>query len=258
MLLRRHQDFLRVREIEVAALAEDVAAFRQFLLGHGRQHLVNDKRHVLFGRAAELFRNGMCTEKRRDKFNRGRFVQLTDNAQNFQLFLERQAVTGLGLHRRGSAAQEPVCSLLRIREKFRFACRAGLAHSRTNPAATGGNLFVGRAARAHLEFIHSIPAEDRMSMRVHETRQHHPALPRRQLRHRSGNWRSISSEVPIAVITPSRTNIPPSSMIARSLSSLPIRGRLGPARVTNCEACKTARAFKARFTACLPPFLARL
>ena len=174
MLLRRHQNFLRIRQIEITVLAKDVAAFGQLLLRHGRQHLVNDKRDVLFGCPAKLFRNRVCAEKRRDKFNRGRLVQSPDNAENFQFFLERQSVAGLGLHRRGPAAQEPVCSLLRVREKFPFARRAGLAHGRTNPTATGGDLFVSRAPRPHLEFIHSIPAEDGMSMRVHETRQHHP------------------------------------------------------------------------------------
>ncbi len=70
VLLRRHQNLFRIREVEVALLAKNVAAFGQLFLRHGGQHFVNDERDILLGRAAKLFWNGMCAEKRRHKFNR--------------------------------------------------------------------------------------------------------------------------------------------------------------------------------------------
>ena len=149
----------------------------------------------------------MRAEKRRHKFNRGRLVQLTNDAQNFQLFVQREAVAGLGLHRCRAAAQEPVCALLRLREKLRFAGRARLAHRRTDSSTTRGDLFVGRAARAHFEFIDPIPAEDGMGMRIDKTRQDDAAaginhfdvvrqLPRDFVRRAGGGDHAIAHQHP--------------------------------------------------------------
>jgi hypothetical protein len=65
---------------------------------------------------------------------------------------------------------------LREREKLGFTRGACFAHGRANSSTCSSDLFVSRTARAHLEFINPIPAENRMSMRIHKTRQNDPAF----------------------------------------------------------------------------------
>ena len=176
MLLRRHQDFFRFREVEVAALAKNIAAFGKLFLSHGRQHLVNDERHILLRCAAKLFWDGVRAKERRHKFNRCRLVQLPDDTQNLSAlrqatshsrtwppsWLSRNAETSL---RAFARAREAGLHLRRVfcarSSEFRHLC---------------GDLFVSRTPRAHLEFIHPVPGENGMSMRIHETRQNDPTL----------------------------------------------------------------------------------
>ncbi len=185
------------------------------------------------GCAAKLFWNRVCAEKRRHKFNRRRLVQLPDDTQNLQLFVKRQAVTGLGLHRGRPATQKPVCARLREREKLGFTRGACFAHGRAN-SATSWRRSLRKSRPARASRIHRPGSRRKRDEHAHPQ---NPAgrsdLSRRRSSTSLGNSRSISSEGPAAAITPSRTIIPPSSMMASSLSSGPTRARCGPARVTS-------------------------
>ena len=167
------KNFFRIRDVEVAALAENVAAFGQLFLGYARQHLVDDERDILLGRAAKLFRNGVCAEKRRHKFDRRFRIQPANHAQNLQLVLHGQPIAGLCFDRCGSSLQKPKRMFLRLREKFVLRRGPRLANGRANPASARRDFLVSRASRSHLEFIHAIPGKDRMRVRVDESRQDH-------------------------------------------------------------------------------------
>src|SRR5450432_1894258 len=158
-------------QIEITALAKDVAVLREVLPNDFRNHLLDHTIGVLRRSSTKLFGNGVRTEKRRHELDRRCLVQTANYAQNFQLVFQRESITGLCFHGGSARPQKPLRAPLRLIEKLIFASRACLADRRTNTAALGSDLLVSRPARSHLKLINAISAKNRMRVRINESRE---------------------------------------------------------------------------------------
>src|SRR5438309_152152 len=91
--LRRRQNFARLRDIEITALAKDIAELRQLLLRDAWQHFINHKIDIFIRR--RVARDGVSAEKRWDNFERELLTELPHHSQYLQLIVERESVTRL-------------------------------------------------------------------------------------------------------------------------------------------------------------------
>src|SRR6266404_7137845 len=113
----------------------------------------------------------MSPEKCRNNFERRFDIQSTDQAQNFQFILEREAVARFHFDRRCAAFQKPIGMFLRLFEKFFFARGPRFLDCGPNSAAGFGDLLVRVAARAAFKIIEAISTENQMRVRINESRQ---------------------------------------------------------------------------------------
>src|SRR5207253_2743184 len=96
--------------------------------------------------------------------------RLANRPQGRKLRLEVEAVTRLGLERRGARAQHP---LPVTRDALAELVRGGSTRSTDgghDPAAAGVQLLVRRAAGAQRELLHAIAGEARVRVAVDEPR----------------------------------------------------------------------------------------
>src|SRR5205814_10574636 len=94
-ILSGPQNFLRLGNIEVAAFAKNVAVFSELFVRDARKHFVNDERDVLLWRVPKLVGHRVGAEKSRNEFDRRFGIEPANHAQQLQLVVDREAVTGL-------------------------------------------------------------------------------------------------------------------------------------------------------------------
>ena len=162
---RRSADALGGREVVEASIREDVHEVGEALRGDRRDHLVRDALRVLSCRRALGDRVG-AKERCHDAY-RQLIGDAPNDAEVAQLFLQRQAVTGLALHRRRSGGQGGPQALLAERLERRVIGRARGSH-RPQDSAAG----VGGSLEARRGFIRAVSGEDRMGVAVDEARRH--------------------------------------------------------------------------------------
>ena len=81
-LFRRDQNLSRLLEVEITALAKDVAKLREILLRDARQHFVDHKIDISLRRLSIFARNRVRAEKRRHNFEQRFLIEPLRHAQN--------------------------------------------------------------------------------------------------------------------------------------------------------------------------------
>ena len=126
VLFRRAENFFRFRNVEVTIFAKNIAALGELGLRDSGQHFMNHNRDILLRRFAEFSWDGMSAEACGNEFDRAVCVQFSNDAQQFQLILNRQSVTRFRFDGRGAVLQEPMRVFQRLLQKFIFGRNARL------------------------------------------------------------------------------------------------------------------------------------
>src|SRR3954462_1109513 len=92
MSLRGSHDFLGISNVEIAALAKDVATLGETRLGDPRQHFVNDEGNILFRSASKFIWHRVGSKKSWNEFQRGLSVQASNRAKQFYFVFLGKAV----------------------------------------------------------------------------------------------------------------------------------------------------------------------
>ena len=176
------------------------------------------RRHILLRRVAETLPEWRARRETSGRIrSASRCIQTPNHAQDLQFVFNRQSVTGLCFDGGRSALQKPLRMSLRLSPATRLprqlaSCAPSTEFRRRPPRSPRRSL----PSRAHLEFVHAIPAKNRMRMRIDESRQHHFAGRVDDFRAPAGSSSRSRPTAPVCRYSPSRTSIPPSRMIANS------------------------------------------
>ena len=112
----------------------------------------------------------MGAEKGRNIAEPRFIVQLLDRTENLKFVFDCQAVSGLRFDRCRATAEKPFSITLSDLYQIAQRCITRRSNGRSNAAAPRGNLPISRARGSLFEFVGANAGENRMRMRVHETR----------------------------------------------------------------------------------------
>ena len=135
-----------------------------------------DFRDEFFGNEADVVgaavfvfgRDGVGGEQRGDDARRAFFVEAANHAEHLQFGLAIEAVAGFGFYGRGAVAQHPVAMAAGGGEKFIFSGGTGEGDGAQDASASCGDLLVGGAGDALLEFCGAVASEDEMGVGIDE------------------------------------------------------------------------------------------
>jgi hypothetical protein len=133
-----------------------------------REHFVDHEFDVTLRVGLMLFRHGMRAQKCRNEFERCLRLEIADYAQDLQLIIQRQTVTGFRFDRCRSTLQKPARMFQRLLLQSAGAARV-LAQS--SDCLRAIFLLDPRARRSNS----SLGSRKRMRMRIHEAEG--PRLP---------------------------------------------------------------------------------
>jgi hypothetical protein len=157
-------------------LAEGVDRIGEAVARDRRQHLLADEVDIGILVAARFRRERMRAEEGRDDRDRPRAAETARRAQRAHLGVEVEPVAGLHLDRRAALGDEMIEARQRFAEERVLGCRPGRLDRGHDAAAGAGDLLVGRAFQAKLEFVRAVAAVNEVGVTVDEARRDPAAL----------------------------------------------------------------------------------
>ena len=170
VLLRRGEHGAGFVDGEGVIVAERVAVARQAGGGDFGDQLFGNRADVFAAAIGEFRRDGVRGQQSGNDACGAFFIEPREHAQHAQFCVAIETVAGLGFESGRAAAQHPVAMAARGGEQFVFACGTGQLDGAQNAAAGRGDLLIGGAGNALLEFVGAVAGKDEMRMRIDKAR----------------------------------------------------------------------------------------
>ncbi len=169
-LLRCGKDLIHLGDRKGDAFAEAINRIGELCPGDGRQCLVADEIDIA-GMIVTIFGGkGVGAEIARHHIDWMAFSQSARDTEHLELGLDIETIARFDLDRRHALGKQAFESSRCGFEQIFFACRACGAHGREDAAARLGDVGIGDAVEALLEFLGAVAAIDEMGVAVDQAR----------------------------------------------------------------------------------------